>query len=109
MGKPCAHLAGTADDQHALACAAGPGRHASLLLVRQRCANQYFHDLLGELRLEPVSTSLLVRAFQHFALPLIIPRRNGVLDLVSRDLGDDFLTGGNETDQLAIDLGESFT
>ena len=65
--------------------------------------------MLRELRLEPHGARLRLRAFQHFALPLIIARRHRILDLVGSDLGDDFLPRGHETDQLAIDFGETFT
>ena len=57
----------------------------------------------------PSARAWVCGAFQHFALPLIIARRHGVLDLVGSDLGDDFLPRGDETDQLAIDFGETFT
>ena len=64
---------------------------------------------LCELGLEPQGTRFRFRAFQDLALPLIIARRHGIQYLVGADLGDDFLPCGDETDQLAVDLGETFT
>jgi hypothetical protein len=109
VGEPRPHLAGAADDQHSLAGATRARGHTPLLLVRQRRADQELHDLDRELRLEPQGSRLRPRAFQHLALPLIIARRHCILDLVGTDLGDDFLARSHETDQLAIDLGETFT
>ena len=77
--------------------------------MRQRGVNEELHDLLRELGLEPQGARLRRGAFQHLALPLIIARRHRILNLVGSDLGDDFLPGGDETDQLAIDFGETFT
>ncbi len=51
---------------------------------------------------------MIVRAFQDLALALIIARRHGVLDLVGAYFRDDLLTGRDEPDQLAIDLGQTF-
>ena len=109
MREPRAHLAGAADDQHTLAGAAGPRRHAALLLMRQRCADQEPHDLLRELGLETELARFRLRAFQHFALALIIARRHRILDLVGPDLGDDLLARRHEPNQIAIEFGQTFT
>ena len=109
LGEPRAHLARPADDQHALARPARLRGHARLLLMSQRRPNQEAHDLLRELGLEPAFEGLLARAFQHFALALIIARRNRVLNFVGTDLGHDFLPSGDQADQLSIDFRETFT
>ncbi len=105
--EPPAHLARAADDQRALAAAVRAGLDTAALLRRQRSRYELAHDALDEIRVEAKGLGLLSRAFQDFALALIIPRRSGVFDLVRTDLGNDALALGEQRDDLAVDRGQA--
>jgi hypothetical protein len=100
-----AHLAGAADDEHAFARTARLRGDARLLLMRQRGTDQERHDLSCEARFEPEGARLILRAFQHFTLALIIARRHRVANFVGPYFCDDALAGGDQSDQLAVDVG----
>ena len=73
--------------------------------MRQRVTDQDRHDLCCKSGLEPERPRVVLRAFQHFTLALIIARRHRVANFVRAYLGDDPLTGGDQSEQLAIDFG----
>src|SRR5690606_27617303 len=107
LREPRAHLARTADNQHALAGAVRDRGDARLLLLLQRRANEEAHHLLDEVGTDTELLGTRSRRFQHLLLALIIARWNGVLYLVRADVGDDALPGGDQLDELAVHIRQA--
>jgi hypothetical protein len=105
VDKPAAHLAGTADDQYALAIAFTLRDDSITFLAGERRTNQLAQNALRQIRIQTLFFSLRASHVEHVLLAGIIARSGTRGLLGTANLTNNTLALGHQIDQLPVDTG----